>query len=84
MIADFFILIINFLINLIFGVFVMIINLLPESPFTGLDLTIPADFIGWINWLFPFGAIISILSAWAVCVGLFFFIRWIMKIFKLS
>lgn len=84
MIADFFIMIINFLLNLIFGVFTFIINLLPESPFKNLDLSIPSQYIGWMNWLFPFGAIINILTGWAVCVAVYFFIRWIMKIFKLA
>lgn len=84
MIADILILIINLLLNLVFGIFTTIINMLPESPFRNLDLSIPSQYLGWMNWLFPFGTIITILSAWATCVALYFFVRWLMKIFKLA
>lgn len=84
MIADIIILFINLLLTIVSGIFITIINMLPESPFRNLDLSIPSQYLGWINWLFPFGIIISILSVWATCVALYFFVRWLMKIFKLA
>lgn len=84
MIADIIILIVNLFITIVTGVIVWIINILPVSPFRNLNITFPTQLMGYINWIFPFGQALGILTAWATCVGVYFFVRWIMKIFKLA
>ena len=53
MIADFFILIINFLITLICGIITWIVNILPTSPFAGITLEVPSEFMGYVNYFLP-------------------------------
>lgn len=31
-----------------------------------------SEYIGWINWLVPFGDILAIYTAWLACVGAYF------------
>lgn len=50
-----------------------LIHLLPLSPFTGIieDLE-QMPFLGYINWLFPFGAMLKIAAAWLVAIGVYY------------
>lgn len=80
MIADIFIVIINLLLSLVIGIINWIISVLPASPFTGIDLAFPSNLVGYINWIFPFTEVITILTAWGAVVGIFLFIRMIMKV----
>lgn len=59
----------------------VIINLLPESPFTVPDP--PAEVVeamGFINWLVPVGTIISITLGWVTCIFIYYtyilILRW--------
>lgn len=58
----------------------ILVAILPVSPFQGFieDLeTLP--YIGYLNWLFPVGKCLSVLSAWAVCLGAYYAIAWILR-----
>ncbi|MDD4509034.1 MAG: hypothetical protein PHN26_08920 [Eubacteriaceae bacterium] len=84
MIADIFILIFNLFIYLFTGVITWLTNILPDSPFTSLDLSFPVTLVGYINWAFPFAQILLILGVWAASVGVYLFIRLIMHVLHLE
>lgn len=50
-----------------------VVKLFPSSPFRSfLSEFTGFQFLGWLNWFFPVGACLRILSAWLVAVGLFY------------
>lgn len=61
---------------------VVLIALLPASPFRGLiaDITpIVSPYIGYLNWVFPVGRCLTVLVAWATCIGIYYGIAWILR-----
>lgn len=84
MIADFFIMIINFFITLICGVITWIVNILPTSPFKNLSLEIPTKYLGYINYIIPLNLIIPVLLGWAAVMVGYKFLKWILHIIKLE
>lgn len=85
MIADILILFINFLIWLIGTVFGGLIAILPVDPIaTGvIDLSLPIDFIQHMNWIFPFGMIITTFDVWIVAIIAYFLISILLRVFKI-
>lgn len=60
----------------------MVVDLLPSSPFRGFINNFQApDYLGWVNWFFPVGTCLTILSAWLTAISLFYFYsilaRWV-------
>lgn len=84
MIADFFILIINFLITLICGIISWIVNILPTSPFAGITLDVPSEFMGYVNYFLPVNLMMPVLLAWGTCIVGYKFIKWIMHILRIE
>lgn len=82
MIADFFIMIINFFIWLIASVVTLITAILPEDPFQTFDMSLPAEIVGYMNWCFPFSLIVETLAVWAVAMIAWFGISILLRIFK--
>lgn len=65
-----------------------IISLLPRSPFreyiNGLQSSnVVSQYMGYLNWFFPVGACLNILSVWLIAVGLFYLYSIIMRWAKL-
>ena len=58
-----------------------VVDLLPDSPFDKLDITVIEPYMGYINWFIPFDFILSTLTAWLVAVSGYYFwsviLRWI-------
>lgn len=58
-----------------------LIGLLPSSPFQNINIAILEPFIGVLNWFFPFGDIVKTLSAWCICIGVYYVysiaLRWL-------
>lgn len=50
-----------------------LLSLLPLSPFTDVINNLEKmPYLGYINWFFPFGAMVKIASAWLVCIGVYY------------
>lgn len=58
----------------------ILIGLLPPSPFPAIIESIAAlPMISYINWFFPVGQAIGILSSWAAAIVVFYGISWILR-----
>ena len=62
-----------------------ILDLLPKSPFQEfLDKFAGLPYLGWLNWFFPVGDCLVVMSVWLVAVGLFYLysiaMRWLKMI----
>lgn len=72
------------ILNMIAQALKWVVALLPDSPFLAVDNTPISQFLGYINWFVPVGAIISTLEAWLVAVALYFIysaiLRWVKAI----
>lgn len=64
----------SYLINVIFA-------LLPNSPFDSVSLAPISKWLGYLNYLLPVTEIISILTLWGSCIGIYYLyqiaLRWI-------
>lgn len=58
----------------------ILIAILPISPFKGfIDALGELPYIGYLNWFFPVGRVLTTLSAWAVALGIWYGISWIFR-----
>lgn len=58
----------------------ILIAILPVSPFQNFIQALgELPYIGYFNWFFPVGRIITTLGAWAVCIGIWYGIAWIFR-----
>ena len=62
----------------------LVVGLLPPSPFQAIDNSPIADFIGGLNWIIPISSMVTILTAWVLCIGVYYVImlvlRWVKAI----
>lgn len=82
MIADFFIIVINFFVWLIASIVTMVTAILPEDPFASLDLSLPAEIVGYMNWCFPFTLVVETLVVWGAALLVWFCISILLRVFK--
>lgn len=70
--------ILNFFLSLVTGA----IELLPESPFANIEIEFNEfhRIMGYINYFVPIGTILSILTLYLTAVGLYYAVRWILRI----
>lgn len=73
-ILSFFLGVVNWLVS-------AVVQVLPRSPFAELDLTLPTQWAGWINWALPVGVFLQILATWAAAVAVWYVVRWLLKLF---
>ena len=60
-----------------------LISVLPLSPFQGfIDSIGSFEFLGWLNWFFPVGDCLRVLSAWVTVIGAFFLYSIVMRWLK--
>lgn len=58
----------------------ILIAILPVSPFKDFIDTIESlPYLGYLNWIFPVGRCLTLLSAWAVAIGGYYAISWILR-----
>lgn len=58
----------------------IIIGLLPATPFTSIINGLSSfPYMNWLNWFIPIGKIITITTAWASAVGIYFAVSWILR-----
>lgn len=60
-------------------------SVLPTSPFRGLIDTIGSfEYLGWLNWFFPVGDCLIVLTGWVAIIGTYYLysivLRWIKAI----
>ena len=82
MIADFFIIIINFFIWLIASIVTMVTAILPEDPFASLNLSLPAEIVGYMNCCFPFTLVVETLVVWGAAMLAWYVISILLRVFK--
>lgn len=84
MIADFFIMIINFFLMLVSTIITWFVNILPESPFKDVSLDVPSEYMGYVNYFVPLNRILPVLGICVTIIVGYKFIKMIMRFFKLG
>lgn len=60
-----------------------VVNMLPNSPFQ--QVTVPEGlvrFLGYVNWIVPFGTMLTTLGLWVTAMATYYLVSAIMRIFK--
>lgn len=58
----------------------ILIGLLPESPFPALIAELEeVPYLGYLNWFFPVGKILAVLSAWGTAIIGYYAVSWILR-----
>lgn len=58
----------------------ILIALLPSSPFADFVNTIgELPYLGYLNWFFPVGRCLSVLTVWGIAIGVYYGISWILR-----
>lgn len=50
----------------------LILSVLPNSPFSNVDLTPVSDLMSTINWFLPVGLMLDTISATLVAIGIYY------------
>lgn len=54
-----------------------ILSVLPNSPFQSMITRIEdSTILSILNWFIPFGAVVSMLEAWAVCMAAYYLFKY--------
>lgn len=73
----------NILLNLCIDALNFVFSALPDSPFSVIDVPNNIkEYLGYIAWLIPIGAIVKITLLWIPCVLAYFGISIILRWFK--
>lgn len=58
----------------------ILIAILPVSPFQNMISSLSElPYLGYLNWFFPVGRVITTLGVWAVAMGVWYGIAWIFR-----
>lgn len=58
----------------------ILIAILPVSPFQAVLSSLEeTPYLGYLNWFFPVGRCVSVLTAWGVAIGVYYGISWILR-----
>ena len=61
-----------------------LLKVLPLSPFQQFIEQFRAlPYLGWLNWFFPVGDCLTVMTAWLVAVGLFYLYSVVMRWVKI-
>lgn len=69
----------NKIIQLLADAVMLILNLLPQSPFTW-ELGALSPFWGVVNYFIPFGALAGIMATYVTAVLVWYGVRWILRL----
>lgn len=74
----------NWVIDLIVNIATFAMGILPESPFSNQtwDFSGFQQVIAWINYFLPIGWFVDILSLYLVAIGLWYVVRWFLRLTK--
>lgn len=65
---------------LTFSIFVLILAILPSTPFMPyLQQINDIPFKGYINWVVPVGRCAAVMAVWWTCVVIYYAISWILR-----
>lgn len=68
------------MINALFNIFDSLLNLLPDSPFQSLNLSLSSsEFLGFMNWFLPIDRILSIMQLWLSAIIGFYVYKYARK-----
>lgn len=66
------------------GLINTIVSLLPRSPFASfIDQFSGLPFLGYLNWFFPVGGVLTVMAAWLGAITLFYLYSVIMRWIKM-
>lgn len=70
--------------DLIANILNSIFSFLPDSPFRGFisNLKLPDEFLGYLNWLIPVRAIVTISEAWILCILSYYVYSQLLRLIK--
>lgn len=71
---------INYLLDLLKNLVSSLVNLLPDSPFQGVDLGVLKDYIGYVNYFFPVHDFVLFLAAYVGAVLVWYGVRWVLRL----
>lgn len=76
--------ILNYIISGLGTIITGILSILPASPFSAIDNSSVAEYLGYLNWIIPLDQIIAILEVWLIAIATFYIIsialRWVKAI----
>lgn len=63
-----------------------IVSVLPKSPFSGVIAGLEGvqEGLGWLNYFFPVGDVLTLLTAWCYAIALYYVYSVIMRWVKLT
>jgi hypothetical protein len=71
--------IINFFIDKIDLLLSLILSILPDSPFSSIDVSFLTPYLAQINWFIPVERIVSTLAVWSSAVLIYYLYTVIMR-----
>jgi len=61
------------------AILMLVIGLLPDSPFQLLENTDVEEYLGFLNWLIPLSQIAAILQLWITAIVIFYIFQAILR-----
>lgn len=72
----------NALIKQLGTIVTSIFNILPNSPFSDIDITPLNDYLGYLNYLVPVGKIVSVVTLWTIAIGTYYIVQIVLRWLK--
>lgn len=73
---------VNFLIAAVGGILSFLFSVLPDTPFSLVDIAPVADFLGYLNYLLPVTEIVAILTVWCSAIGVYYIYQIVLRYVK--
>lgn len=72
----------NFLLSSVKLLISTIMAFLPDSPFLNINLGVFGEYIGYMNWIFPFKQAVILLTLWGSCVLIYYVYSVVLRFIK--
>lgn len=73
---------VNWIISEVGRIVAGLLDLLPDSPFRGVELNSLGQYAGWVNYFIPVGRILGLLVVWLGAVSVWYFLRWVLRMVR--
>lgn len=81
MLWDWLVTFINWVIQALASIAKLAVQILPKSPFTYIDNSPIAEYIGYLNWIIPIEQMITLTGTWLFAITLYYsvsaLLRWV-------